>query len=297
MQYADNKTSSVILSNETEKALTFIWNTKGVYRFHVRSFITWMKETNLDFSPDAIKAYFIDLNNSSYAANTIRIKRCALKSAIKKYIATLNDIPKLLLMDRMLKQLDSSPETRAPKLNDSLAGFDNFLTLNEVNLLLNGARSARQRAWIEFLYVSGCRISEALNIKLTDLKEENSIYYFKVIGKGRKERNLYIEKERIDRIIKIFGSTIYLFQTTPGHKYTSSYVSGQLKKIGKHVLGRKISAHTFRHSCATSMLESGIGILEVSQWLGHSSLDITKRYLHKKLDVIQLKNFTHGLTA
>lgn len=280
--------------SDTEKALQAIWNTEGNYKFHVRDFVKWVKRVHRTFNFKTVREYVIQLNNSDYKPNTIRLKRSALKSAIRK-LADGQDIETTLKIDRLLKKLDQDTETKPIKLQDPLSGFDKYLTVEEVNTLITNARSDRQRGFIEFLYVSGCRILEALNVKLKDLIPVNGDYVFTVQGKGKKYRELIVERKRIDKIKKIFDSQEYLFETSTHRKYNRSYVSCQISKLSKYVLGKKISAHGLRHSNATGLLESGAGVVEVSEWLGHSSLDITRRYLHKKLNSVQVKNFTKDL--
>lgn len=104
------------------------------------------------------------------------------------------------------------------------------------------------------------------------------------MGKGKKERYVWIPLVLCRRILATFGGTVYLFETSAGKPYSRSYVSNQIAKLGRAILGRRISAHTFRHSFATRKIKETAKIQAVSEYLGHSSVAITlSLYCHEEL--------------
>jgi integrase/recombinase XerD len=106
----------------------------------------------------------------------------------------------------------------------------------------------------------------------------------RVIGKGNKERKVDIEKTLFDEIRATFPGKTWLFQTRSGKPYRTNYVSYEIIKAGRRILGRRISAHSMRHSFATLTIREGASIKAVSEYLGHSSTAITMdMYVHESL--------------
>jgi len=106
-----------------------------------------------------------------------------------------------------------------------------------------------------------------------------------IIGKGNKERKVDIEKSLFEAIRAMFRGETWLFQTKGGKPYRTTYVSYEIIKAGKRILGRRISAHSMRHSFATLAIRDGASIKAVSKYLGHSSTAITMdMYVHESLE-------------
>ncbi len=284
-----------LILNQTDKALKFIYNIKGNYRFHVRDFVRWLRSNQKDINFESIREYIIQLNNSDYSASTKRLKKQAVKFAIKKLMQDA-DIETLLKLDRALKRLDEDAETKSPGVNTIAVGRDKVINEYEYEKLLDRARSDRQRRFIEFLFNTGCRISEVIGIKARDIKIMGNVAYIKVKGKGSRKvkykvRTVRIPVEMLESIRSTFSSNgNYLFQTSTEHSYNRSYVSNQIKKLCKHVLKRdNLSAHSFRHSFVTLQIKKTQDIKGVSKYVGHSSVSITlDMYCQSELEDNQL---------
>jgi integrase len=108
-------------------------------------------------------------------------------------------------------------------------------------------------------------------------------------GKGAKERTVKIPPELLERIRAAYRGDRYLFETQHGRRYDRSQVSNDIKRLGRRILGRRISAHTFRHTFATRMIEKTGKTEAVSRYLGHASPSITlAMYVHQSLDSAEL---------
>jgi len=106
-----------------------------------------------------------------------------------------------------------------------------------------------------------------------------------ITGKGNKERKVDIEEALFDAIRSTFQGETYLFQTQGGKPYRPSYISYEIIKAGRRILGRRISAHSMRHGFAILAIREGASIKAVSTYLGHSSTAITlDMYVHEKLE-------------
>ena len=141
---------------------------------------------------------------------------------------------------------------------------------------------------IELLYASGIRVSELVNIKLSDInREEKSI---KILGKGSKERMVLYNNHTAKALdvylnsgYHIFNkkSSEYLILNKNGDRLSERYVRVILDEIVRKAgLDIKISPHTMRHTFATDMLEEGADLVTVKELLGHESLNTTSIYTH-----------------
>jgi integrase/recombinase XerC len=161
----------------------------------------------------------------------------------------------------------------------------------------------REVAIIVLLYGTGVRISEALNLKVGDVSNENLI----ITGKGDKQRQIFIlpvVKNCIRMYVKacpylgINNKKEYLFLGMRGKKLGRTYVANRLQKIRRMLnLPEILSPHAFRHSFATHLLQKDVDIRSIQQLLGHSSLETTQIYTHlNDQDVFKMyKSFQKSL--
>ena len=133
--------------------------------------------------------------------------------------------------------------------------------------------------FIDSLYWSGCRISELVNVKHSDVKiaESGKSVSLRVIGKGKKERSTPILPIEIyQKIVEVTKSNSgNLFKNQIGKPLDRHNVFNEIKKLGREVLGREIYPHIFRHSRATHLYESTKDVKLVQEYLGHSSAKTT----------------------
>ncbi|QCB62046.1 tyrosine recombinase XerC [Wolbachia endosymbiont of Brugia malayi] len=161
----------------------------------------------------------------------------------------------------------------------------------------------REIAIIVLLYGTGLRISEALNLKVSDISNESLI----VTGKGDKQRQVFIlpvVKMFIQEYVKacpylsVNNEAQHLFVGVRGKKLGRTYVANRLQKIRRMLnLPEIVSPHAFRHSFATHLLQENVDIRFIQQLLGHSSLETTQVYTHLNYqDVFNMyKNFQQSL--
>ncbi|WP_445386694.1 site-specific tyrosine recombinase XerD [Robiginitalea sp. IMCC44478] len=184
-------------------------------------------------------------------------------------------------------ELIESPKT-GRKLPDTLS-------VEEIDLLLGAvdrsrAEGERNRAMLETLYGCGLRVSELLNLRLSDLFFEEG--FIKVTGKGNKQRfvplgdmnakilQLYLNEIRVQWQAKK-GHEDILFLNRRGRSLSRAMVFTIVKQLAELAGIRKnISPHTFRHSFATHLLQNGADIRAIQQMLGHESITTTEVYMH-----------------
>lgn len=180
----------------------------------------------------------------------------------------------------------------SPKIGRKLP---DTLSEQEINTIiaaidLSKPEGERNRAMLETLYSCGLRVSELINLKLSDLFFEEG--FIKVTGKGNKERfvpvvdstikyiNIYKYEVRNHlNIANEFKDTLFLNRR--GRQLTRAMVFTIVKRLAEKIgLEKNISPHTFRHSFATHLLENGADLRAIQLMLGHESITTTEIYMH-----------------
>ena len=176
------------------------------------------------------------------------------------------------------------------------------LSEQEINSLISAidlskAEGERNRAMLETMYSCGLRVSELIDLKISDLFFDEG--FIKIVGKGNKERfvpihssaqnyiMLYMNEIRSHLSIKK-GFQDTLFLNRRGKSLSRQMIFMILKALAIKInLNKKISPHTFRHSFATHLLKNGADLRAIQQMLGHESITTTEVYVH--LDTSYLK--------
>ncbi len=176
------------------------------------------------------------------------------------------------------------------------------LSEQEINSLISAidlskAEGERNRAMLETMYSCGLRVSELIDLKISDLFFDEG--FIKIVGKGNKERfvpihssaqnyiMLYMNEIRSHLSIKK-GFEDTLFLNRRGKSLSRQMIFMILKALAIKInLNKKISPHTFRHSFATHLLKNGADLRAIQQMLGHESITTTEVYVH--LDTSYLK--------
>lgn len=162
----------------------------------------------------------------------------------------------------------------------------------ELEYLRKACQSKRDVAIIEFFYSTGCRVSELINVKMSDIDWNNkSVHLF---GKGRKHRTSFInakcEVSLKEYLAEREDETEYLFvtQRKPFHKMTKAAVEKNLRKLSERSnLKKNITPHILRHTTATQAVSSGMPIEDVSKLLGHANVATTMIYAKISLEKVK----------
>ena len=182
--------------------------------------------------------------------------------------------------------------TETPKIGRKLP---DSLSLNEIDQLITAVdlskpEGFRNKCILETLYSCGLRVSELVNLKISDLFFSEG--FIKVNGKGNKDRFVPIEKSTkvlIQEYIKVHrvqmkickDHTDILFLNRRGRQLTRAMIFTIIKRLAEIInLKKSISPHTFRHSFATHLLENGADLRSIQLMLGHESITTTEVYVH-----------------
>lgn len=269
-------------------------NTVSSYKNDISSFSSWCDKEHLD------RLKITDLNLNNYISNLFSI---GLKSSsINRKISSIKHFYLFLLKKKVIKN-SPADEITTPKQEKYLP---TSMSEDEVECLLSSPKTSikierRDKAMIEILYATGMRISELVNLKLTDIDFNRSV--LKVFGKGSKERlvpygekaaealRIYLEDRK-----KLDSKDVFL--SNRGTRITRGAFWQRIKiYIKRENLKSSISPHTLRHAFATHLLNRGADLRSVQILLGHSDLSTTQIYTHiakKRLGEILKKHHPRG---
>lgn len=219
------------------------------------------------------------------------------KTSVSRKLACLRTFFKFLVRDGRLKtnpaELISSP--RLPKKLPSYLSEDEAATVVEMPIG-DAFKDLRDRAILELLYASGLRVRELVGLNDENLDMAQQLV--RVFGKGRKQRivpfgefaaralTAYVE-ERDTKGLAVSeddGQTP-VFVSVNGRRLNARDVQRLVEKTRLSLpSGRRLTAHTLRHSFATHLLENGADLRAIQELLGHSSLATTQKYTHVSLE-------------
>ena len=259
-------------------------NTTNSYTKDLEGYIEYLnkerkKEEIKDVKKVDIEKYLEYLIDNNYTTTSLARKLTAIKN-FHKYLFSTKKI-----------NTDESLTIDRPKLRKALP---NVLTVEEVDRLLDikpvTPFDYRNKAMLELLYGTGLRITELLDLKLTDVDFENCIV--RCFGKGSKERivpigeyiidslNNYLEYGRNSLLNKKKISD-FLFLNSRGSRLSRFSFFKILKKLLRDKdIKKEVSPHSLRHSFATHMLENGADLRSIQELLGHSDIATTRIYTH-----------------
>ena len=215
-----------------------------------------------------------------------------------RIISGLKAFYKYLLMEDFI-QIDPTSLLEAPRIGRKLP---DTLSLDEIDLLINTIdlskpEGQRNKAILETLYGCGLRVSELVNLKISNLFLKSG--YIKVSGKGDKERlvpignkaikeiNYYFEdRSRLPKIDKSDENIVFL--TRNGRRLSRVMIFNIVKDlVEKSGIKKNISPHTFRHSFASHLIDGGADLRAVQEMLGHESIITTEIYTHLDRDYLR----------
>ena|SRR3989344_2511177 len=158
------------------------------------------------------------------------------------------------------------------------------LTKDEVRDLLKAAKLGRSRLLLQFIYSSGVRVSEAVNMKADDINLKERMGKVKS-GKGNKDRIIILSKDWCRLAKKYLDrkrvKSAFLFSKKNGKPISPDTVQRLVRFCAKKAgIQKEVTPHSLRHSFATHLLEAGVNIRNIQELLGHSNLNTTQIYTH-----------------
>ena len=253
-------------------------NTVKAYETDIKGFIKWINKNN--------KQSLLNIKESSVNQYISYLFSLKLKSSsVNRKISSLKSFYLFLLKKKLIRHSPFS-EVISPKQEKYLPAS---MSESEVEKLLNSPDASkeieqRDKAMIEMLYATGMRISELVNLKITDIDMNRSV--IKVMGKGSKERLIPFGESASEALFNYLktrkdSSSKEVFISNRGRKITRVAFWQRIKVyLLRENLKISISPHTLRHAFATHLLNRGADLRSVQLLLGHSDLSTTQIYTH-----------------
>jgi len=228
-----------------------------------------------DISEQELEAYFLHRRNvDHWSANTLRICYCGIRFYFVQ----------VLRRDwNLFNILRAKSESRLPAV----------LSREEIRAVLGCVRTAHNRAYLATVYACGLRLQEALYLEVSDIDADRMMIHVHR-GKGAKDRFVPLPKKTLDTLRQHWRSHRHSRLLFPAYGRDSrqagsatqpmaiSSVQGAFRaaKGQAGITKKAVSVHTLRHSYATHLLEAGVNLRVIQQYLGHTSLETTMVYLH-----------------
>jgi integrase/recombinase XerD len=266
-----------------EKSLS--QNSVSAYVNDINKLITFVEEHFPNLTPETVKLAqlrkFVEWMNEKGISPRTQARTI---SGIKSYY-------KFLLIEEAVEN-DPTTLLESPRIGRKLP---EILTDDEINSLIEAIddtkpEGLRNKAILETLYSCGLRVSELVDLRLSNLHFEQE--FLKIAGKGERERLVPISKRAIEDIKKYLnnsrkklaiekGFENIVFLNRRGKKLSRVMIFTIIKNLAEKIkLEKNISPHTFRHSFASALVQGGADLRTVQEMLGHESILTTEIYTH-----------------
>ena len=264
-------------------------NTTKAYERDLAKLIEYLNEARIKLEnaqTEHLRDFLVEISNLDVHPRS----QARILSGIKSFYH--------FLIYRNMRDDDPTELLESPKIGLHLP---EVLSLVEVDKIigaidLSKAEGQRNKAIVEVLYGSGLRVSELVNLKLSNVYLAEG--YMLVEGKGNKQRLVPLSPQSIKQIEfwKIDRNLLqiqkdnedYLFLNRRGKKLTRAMIFEIVKNFAERAgLQKNVSPHTFRHSFATHLLENGANLRAIQQLLGHESITTTELYTHIDINYLR----------
>ncbi len=256
-------------------------NTILAYLSAIRDYNRFLRDNGLPVNQESLKLYFDEIKGK-LRASTLNLRRSALLKCVKAQMGE-NNVLKHMAIEKAFQQVDSY------KVDKSVPR-DDCLTEDQIRAMMESAQSEKTRLIIQFLYKTACRVSEMIGTRLKDCKPINGYIRIRVVGKGKKERDVSIPAELYESIRRAYQGKRWLFESTGGKPLNINNIGHQVRKAAQRIGMTNYTPHMLRHSRATDLLlRKSQSLKAVSKYLGHSSVAVTAQmYIHDQVNVSEL---------
>lgn len=259
-------------------------NTQQAYLNDLKTFCSFLDHTHLDLLQ--VTRTHLDI------FTRLQEKTTGSNASVARRLAAISAFYRFLLLDEVIEKSPTNYIRRPPVDPDFTA--TEALTQREAIRLLDAAtdHSLRAQTLVDLLLSTGLRISEALNIRESDISEGRLL----ITRKGGKKSAVYLPEHTLRNLRELTqttgrevenlenkGGSALVFVTRTGKPWQRSNVDGLLRKIAlKTGIKKTVSAHVLRHTHATLALEMGVALHHLQDSLGHKDPRTTRRYDHAR---------------
>lgn len=243
------------------KLRNFSRKTVKSYLYYTTNLLNFTRKSPTNINQADIRAYLENLCNKNVSSSTLNTAYSALKFYFEK-----------ILYRKFFFNLSRAKKDKKLPV---------VLSKKEVLDIINACENIKHKLIIQILYCSGLRVSEVINLRINDIDFNRKSIHIKG-AKGKKDRLTIISKtvlQNIDKYLREWQTLEYIFESARGGKLTTRTIQAIVSQNTKKAhISKNITPHTFRHSFATHLLESGLDIRYIQTLLGHSRLETTQIY-------------------
>jgi integrase len=255
--------------------------TKENYSNSVKSYLRFIKDHNINMGFDSVMSWLKTIKNPR--SHNLGLQ--GLKAYLLKYYENESPI-KILELHQGFERIKRKKPDMAVDEHKYITyqEYENIIVVDSIEKLkpyfkkrneISGYTDVNIKKLvliIQALYWTGCRISELLNIEVKDC-QANGHVTIRIVGKGSKERNVFLQNNIFQEVKKTFKGQTFLFETRAGTRLDRLNVTKDIHRFAKKILRRNISAHTMRHSKAMYLKDvQHLSPDQVAKALGHSSV-------------------------
>lgn len=254
----------LFLSSKKLEGLSQI--TLDSYKLELKIFSEKVKKHTKDISSADIRVYLAQFPHLKMSSVSRKL------SVLKSFFGWLA-AEEIIQRDPTAKLKPPKEEKRLPKA----------LTIEELEMLRESCKTVRQRAFLEVLYATGCRLSEVHQLNINDINQQSMSCL--VVGKGNKQREVYFSFKAMYHLNRYLNErnddceALFITERKPYRRLSKRGIQREIKKIAEGAgLENKVHPHVLRHTFATLMLNNGAELVAIQELLGHSSSETTLRY-------------------
>jgi len=236
--------------------------TLKMYLLYARETLYTINKPVVELTKRDIVGYLAQKKEAGCENSTLALVHAAMEYMFKKYL-----------------KMNILEEIKIPKKGKTLP---KVLTKDEIRLLFQNTKFGRNRLMLQFMYGSGCRVSEVVKLKVEDLNLKERTAAIRG-GKGNKDRMIILSKDWIHDLKKYLEKkkikSEEVFSKKNGKAITTDTVQRIVRESAEKAgINKHVTPHSLRHSYATHLLEAGTNIRYIQSLLGHSNLNTTQIY-------------------
>ena len=261
-----------------------------IYEKFINTYTQYLiSEKNL--SKNTVKNYLIDLSQffskkfshtqieQEFETYISKLRKNSLSlSSINRKVSVIKNFLKFLQSEKIIDQINLD-KFESLKNSKKIPKAITKSQIDEIFNSLNNSKSRNSKIYtmvLRLMFLSGLRVSEALNIKWSDININD--FSLNIYGKGSKERKVYLTQEFSKQLSHLKSNSILIFHIK-NKPISTRTINKFLKDSFKNgIIDKSLSSHIFRHSFATTMLENNADIRHIQKLLGHSSISTTEIY-------------------
>jgi|SRR5690625_1059817 len=267
-------------------------NTVKNYEYQIIKFLEFLEgRGGIDNFTQEVFLDYIDIMKNKYSPSTIRV-----------HATSINGFANFLVREGVL---ESQLFTTSSEMYEFLPVVNRrkhrAITREELRKMINSSNSLLEECLVRVSYDAATRVSELVNMKVSDILSNENGVFVTIKGKGRggmsKVRVAQLTKETYDKIMKLNedNNSDYVFTSELTKRpFSTRRIMQIIDDLSERAGVKGVTTHSFRGSKATDLVESGVPIEYVSEYLGHSSIETTKIYtdltrkLHEKVGKFQM---------